>query len=110
MKTINSVELQGRLGADPEIRTFDNGTSVARASLAVDESWKDKKTGEWKKNTHWLRLVFWNDLATKLADTYHKGSLINVSGKLTTNRYIGNDGQEKTSTEITVLDIKEISQ
>lgn len=110
MKTINSVELQGRLGADPEFRTFDNGTSVARASLAIDESWKDKKNGEWKKNTHWLRLVFWNDLARQVADNYHKGALINISGKLSTNRYTASDGIEKTTIEIVVLDIKEILQ
>ncbi len=110
MKTINSVELQGRLGADPELRTFDNGTSVARVSLAIDESWKDKKSGEWKKNTHWIRLVFWNDLAKQVADTYTKGVLINISGKLSTNRYTSKDGIEKTIIEIVVLDIKEIVQ
>ena len=49
----NLAVLLGFVGQEPSIKKFDNGNEVASFSLATSESWKDKKTGEWKKITNY---------------------------------------------------------
>ena len=50
--SVNKVILLGRLGGDPEVRVSQDGSKIARFSLATGESWKDKNTGEKKENHH----------------------------------------------------------
>ena len=57
MYSINSVTIVGRLGADAEIRSLQNGDKVATLSIATDHSYKDKQSGEWIKRTEWHRVV-----------------------------------------------------
>ena len=49
--SVNRVIIVGRVGKDPEIRTFGSGGRVANFSIATSESWKDKATGEKKERT-----------------------------------------------------------
>ena len=51
--SVNKVILIGNLGADPEIKSFQNGGRIANLRLATSESWKDKTTGERKERTEW---------------------------------------------------------
>lgn len=96
---INKVTLIGYLGADPEIRTLDNGTSVGRFSLATSESYKDKND-EWQSQTEWHNIVVWRDLADRAGKNLKKGSLCYVEGKISYRKYTDKDGIEKFITDI----------
>lgn len=99
MSSVNKVILIGNLGADPEVRTLENGVKVARISIATTEVYKDKNTGERKENTEWHRVVLWRRLA-EIAETYiKKGHKVYVEGKLQTSSYDEN-GITKYSTDV----------
>lgn len=97
---LNRASLIGNLGADPEIRSLQNG-SVASFSVATSESWKDKHTGERKERTEWHRVVVYNDNLVRLAETYlKKGAKVFVEGQLKTRKWTDTSGVERYSTEI----------
>ncbi len=99
MSSVNKVILIGNLGADPEVRTLENGVKVARISIATTEVYKDKNTGERRENTEWHRVVLWRRLA-EIAETYiKKGHKVYLEGKLQTSSYDEN-GITKYSTDI----------
>jgi len=60
--SVNKVVLIGRLGGEPETKTFSNGGSLCNINLATSESWKDKSTGERKERTEWHRITLNNRL------------------------------------------------
>ena len=97
---INKICLIGNAGQDPEIRKLENGTSVAKVSLATKESYKDKK-GDWQSTTEWHNLVLWRDLADR-ATNIKKGSLLYAEGKVTYRKYTDKDGVERNATDIVV--------
>lgn len=100
MASRNKVEIIGRLGQDPEIRTINNGTKVANISVATSERWKDKQTGEQREATEWHRVVLWDRLA-ELAEQYlFKGSEVLLVGKLVTRKWQDQQGQDRYTTEI----------
>ena len=102
--TLNKVILIGRLGADPEIKQMVNGKSVARLSLATNQSWKDKNTGEKKEKTEWHRIVVFNEGLVNVVQQYlKKGTQIYVEGQLSTRKWKDEQsGQDKYSTEIII--------
>jgi single-strand DNA-binding protein len=102
--TLNKVILIGRLGADPEIKQMVNGKSVARLSLATNQSWKDKNTGEKKEKTEWHRIVVFNEGLVNVVQQYlKKGAQIYVEGQLSTRKWKDEQsGQDKYSTEIII--------
>lgn len=100
MASRNKVELIGRLGQDPEIRTISNGTKVANLSIATSERWRDKQTGEQREATEWHRVVLWDKLA-ELAEQYlFKGSEVLLVGKLVTRKWQDQAGADHYSTEV----------
>ena len=70
--SLNKVFLIGRLGNDPDIKSTQNGKSVAILSLATSESWKDKNTGEKKEKTEWHRVVIFNEGLVNVVQKYLK--------------------------------------
>ena len=98
MAGINKVILIGHLGRDPEVRTLDSGTKVARFSLATTEIFKDKN-GERKDQTEWHNIVCWRNLADIAEQYLAKGKLIYVEGRLR-NRTWEDNGIKKYATEI----------
>ncbi len=99
--SVNKVLLLGRLGSDPEIRVSQDGTKIARFSIATSESWKDKNTNEKKEKTEWHRIVvFSNGLAEVVEKFVKKGSLVYVEGQIRTRKYTDQAGLEKYTTEI----------
>ena len=102
--TLNKVILIGRLGADPEIKQMVNGKSVARLSLATNQNWKDKNTGEKKEKTEWHRIVIFNEGLVNVVQQYlKKGAQIYVEGQLNTRKWKDEQsGQDKYSTEIVI--------
>lgn len=96
---INKVTLIGHLGADPEIRTLENGTAVGRFSLATNENYKDRE-GNWQTLTDWHNIVVWRELADRAKTQLKKGSTVYVEGKISYRKYTDKDGVEKNLTDI----------
>jgi single-strand DNA-binding protein len=100
IKGINKVILIGNLGNDPEIRYLPSGAAVANLSLATNEAWKDKTTGEQQDRTEWHRVVFFNRLGEICRDYLKKGAKIYVEGSLRTRKWTDKNGVERYTTEI----------
>jgi single-strand DNA-binding protein len=96
---VNRVILIGNLGKDPEVKRLENGTVVAKFSLATNENYKDK-SGEWQKVTEWHDCVVWRSLAEKAESGLKKGSMIYLEGKLTHRSWQDNDGNNRRTTEV----------
>ena len=99
-KTINRVELLGRVGADPEMKYTANGTAVTQLRLATD---RVRKGGE--AETDWHTVVVWDKLADAVAQYVQKGQRIYVAGRLAQNSWTGDDGQRRYRTEIHAQDV-----
>ena len=101
--SLNRVTLIGNLGADPEIRTLNDGAKIASFSIATSERWKDRTSGEVRERTEWHRVVIFAPGLAKLAEQYlQKGSKILVEGKLQTRKWQDQSGADRYSTEIAV--------
>lgn len=98
---LNRVTLLGNLGADPEVRNTQAGTTVVSFNLATNESWTDRTTGEKKERTEWHRIVIFGDGLTGIAENYlRKGSKVYLEGQLRTRKWTDRDDQERYTTEI----------
>lgn len=105
MKSLrNSVQLIGRLGKDPEIRTFDKGRKLATFSIATSDSYKNQK-GERVEDTQWHNIVIWGKLAEIAGKYLKKGSEVVVEGKLVHRAYETAAGEKKYMTEVNVNDL-----
>ena len=100
-KFVNKVQLLGNLGADPEVRNFQNGGRVLTFSLATSESWKDRESGERKERTTWHRVSIFADGLIDVAEKYlKKGSKVLVEGKLENREWTDGEGVKRYSTEV----------
>ena len=100
----NYVELIGRLGRDVEIHELRGGGRVANLSVATDEGYRDKRTGEWVDDVEWHRCVtFQEGLIERLEQQGTKGRLVLVEGKLQTRTFTTNGGEERSATEILIV-------
>jgi len=97
---INKVILIGNLGNDPECRANQSGTLFANVSLATDESYKDKQTGQMVPKTEWHKVMFAGRLAEIVQQYLKKGSKIYVEGRLQTRKWQNQQGQDQYTTEI----------
>ena len=97
---INKVIIVGNLGQDPETRYMPSGSAVTNFTVATNESWKDKQTGEQKERTEWHKVAMFNRLAEIAAEYLRKGSQVYIEGKLRTRKWQGQDGQDRYTTEI----------
>ena len=101
--SLNKVMLIGNLGADPEIRSFQNGGKVANLRIATSEQWKDKATGERKEKTEWHTVAIFSEGLVSVVERYlKKGSKVFVEGKLQTRKWQDQNGQDRYSTEIVI--------
>jgi len=96
---INKVILVGNLGNDPEVRYTPAGAAVTTISVATTESWKDKE-GNKQEKTEWHRVVFFSRLAEIAGEYLKKGSQVYIEGKLRTNKWQDQNGQDRYTTEI----------
>lgn len=100
MAGLNKVQLIGRLGADPEARSLQNGGEVVNLRLAVSESWKTQQ-GERKERTEWVSVVIFNEGLGRVAKQYlRKGSQCFIEGKLQTRKWQDQSGNDRYSTEV----------
>jgi single-strand DNA-binding protein len=97
---VNKVILVGNLGNDPDTKYMPSGSAVTNLSVATNESWKDKQTGEQKDRTEWHRVAMFGRLAEIAAEYLRKGSQVYIEGKLRTRKWQDQQGNDKYSTEI----------
>ena len=101
MSSVNKVILVGNVGADPEIKSFNNGGRVANLRIATSESWKDKATGEKKERTEWHSVSVTNDGLIGVIERFvSKGTKIYVEGQLRTRKWQDQSGNDRYTTEI----------
>lgn len=99
---MNIITLIGRVGRDPEIKTFESGDKIANFSLATSEKWKDKKSGERKEKTEWHNITVRGDGLVGVVESYvHKGDMLAIKGTLQYREW-EKDGQKRTTAEIVV--------
>ena len=98
---LSKIQIIGNLGRDPELRYTPNGRPVASFTVAVNQSTKNRETGEWVEETDWFRVSVWGDRAERMAETLRKGNKVFVEGRFKTRQFEGRDGQTRTSLEIT---------
>ena len=97
----NHVQLIGRLGQDPEIRTFENNRMKASFSLATSDSYKNAK-GEKVIETQWHNIIAWGKNAELMEKLLKKGNEVVLQGKLVHRSWQGEDGHKRYTTEIIV--------
>ncbi|HQV02207.1 MULTISPECIES: single-stranded DNA-binding protein [unclassified Novosphingobium] len=101
--SVNKVILIGNLGADPEVKSFQNGGRIANLRIATSENWKDKNTGEKKERTEWHTVVLNSDGLVGVAERYlRKGSKVYIEGQLRTRKWQDAQGNDRYSTEVSV--------
>jgi len=90
----------GHLGADVEIRTFQNGGRVANLRLACTETWKDKQ-GQQQERTEWVSVAIFSEGLVSVAERFlKKGSKVYLEGKLQTRKWQDQSGNDRYKTEV----------
>lgn len=102
---INKVILVGNVGADPEVRTLENGAKCAKVRIATTERIYNKEKNESKDITEWHSVTLWRNLADVVDKWVRKGSQLYIEGKLRTREYT-KDGVKCYATEIVADEIK----
>jgi len=105
MSGVNKVIIVGRLGKDPEVKHFQDGSAVANFSVATSQEWKDKTTGEKKEKTEWHRIVAFRKLAELCGQYLAKGRQVYVEGRLQTRQY-EKDSQTHYVTEVVANEVQ----
>lgn len=95
----NKVQLIGNLGQDPEIVNMDNGSKLAKFSIATSESYKNAQ-GEKVEDVQWHNVVTWGKTAEIVENYLAKGKQVAVEGKLTHRSYETKEGEKRYITEV----------
>ena len=105
MASLNSVNLIGRVGKDPEVRNFEGGNKLATFTIATDESYTDR-AGQRQEATEWHNIVL-NGRLADIAEKYvRKGSMLYIGGKIKTRSWQDQQGQKHYQTEIVGLQLQ----
>jgi single-strand DNA-binding protein len=97
---LNKVQLIGHLGADPEIRSFQNGGKVCNLRIATTERWKDKD-GSQQERTEWHTVAIFSEGLVNVCERFlSKGSKVYVEGQLQTRKWQDQSGADRYSTEV----------
>jgi single-strand DNA-binding protein len=99
--SLNKVMLIGNLGADPEVRSFQNGGKVCNLRIATSENWKDRNTGERQERTEWHTVAIFSEGLINVCEQYlRKGSKVYIEGQLQTRKWQDQSGNDRYSTEV----------
>src|SRR5882672_7906573 len=104
-KSVNKVILVGRLGRDPELKYTASGVPFCRFSMATDDVWNDKGSGERQERTEWHSIVAWDRLAEICNQYLTKGRLVYIEGSLQTREWDDQEGNKRKTTEIRARDM-----
>ena len=103
MNGLNRVDLIGNLGGNPEFRSLPGGGEVANFSVATNDGYRDRQSGEYRQSTEWHRIVVFQDgLVAMLRKHAAKGRQVHITGKLRTRKWQDRDGNDRYTTEIIV--------
>lgn len=103
-RSLNRVELIGNLTRDPELRYTPSGAAVCTFGLATNRSWTTDQ-GEKHDESEFHTIVAWNKLAELCSQFLVKGRKVYVEGRLATRSWTGQDGQQRSRTEIVIHDM-----
>ena len=103
-KSLNKVQIIGRLGGDPELRYTSSGQPVATFNMATNDTWNDAQ-GQPQERTEWHRIVIWGKLAEVASDYLKKGGRAYIEGRLQTNKWTDKNGNERETKEIIARDM-----
>ena len=95
----NKVQLIGNLGNDPEIINLESGKTLAKFSIATNESYTNNK-GEKITDTQWHNVVAWGKTAQIIEKYVTKGKEVAIEGKLTSRSYETKEGEKRYITEV----------
>jgi len=99
--SVNKVILVGNLGADPEVKSFQNGGKVCNLRIATSESWKDRMSGERKERTEWHSVSIFSEGLAGVAERFlRKGSKVYLEGQLRTRKWQDQSGNDRYTTEV----------
>jgi single-strand DNA-binding protein len=99
--SVNKVIIVGNLGADPEVKSFQNGGKICNLRVATSENWTDKASGEKKERTEWHTVTLRSDGLVGVAERYlRKGSKVYLEGQLQTRKWQDAQGNDRYSTEV----------
>ena len=99
--SVNKVIIVGNLGADPEVKSFQNGGKVCNLRIATSESWKDKNTGDRQERTEWHSVAIFSEGLAGVAERFlRKGSKVYIEGQLRTRKWQDQSGNDRYSTEV----------
>lgn len=98
----NIVILSGRLTADPELKTTQNGVSVCSFSIAVERRYKQ---GE-ERQADFINIVAWRSTAEFVSKHFTKGSMIGIEGSIQTRKYQDKDGNNRTAFEVVANNVQ----
>ena len=103
---VNKVILVGTLGADPELRQTNSGSSVCNMRIATNDWRRDGVTNERVETTEWHNIVLFKRLAEVAEKYLKKGSQVYIEGKLRTRKWQDRDGNNRYSTEVIANDMQ----
>lgn len=109
MSTVNKVILIGHTGDDVKLHTFEGGGMLGRVSLATNENYTNKTTGEKVSNTEWHTCILRNKQAEVAEKYLKKGDKVYFEGRLKTRKWQDESGADKYSTEIHVREMTFLS-
>jgi len=104
-RSVNKVILVGRLGRDPEMKYTSGGTAMCRFSIATDDAWTDRGSGEKQERTEWHSIVVWDKLAEICNQYLTKGRLVYIEGSLQTREWDDKEGVKRKTTEVRARDM-----
>lgn len=96
---LNQIMLIGNLGKDPDMTYVQDGTAVAKFSLAVPRRYT-KGNGEKTEETEWFNIVAWRQLAETCYKYLHKGNKVYIEGRLTQRKYTDREGIQRTAVDV----------
>lgn len=103
-RSLNKVQLIGNLTRDPELRYTPNGSAVCSFGMATNRSWTTD-SGEKKEEVDFHNIVAWRKLAELCSQFLVKGRKVYVEGRLSTRTWTGQDGQQRSKTEVVIDDM-----
>jgi single-strand DNA-binding protein len=103
-RSLNRVQLIGNLTRDPELRYTPSGSAVCSFGIATNRTWTTD-AGEKREEVDFHNIVAWRKLAELCSQFLVKGRKVYVEGRLSTRSWTGQDGQQKSRTEVVIDDM-----
>ncbi len=107
---INRVTLLGYVGNDPEIRSFESGSKMARVRIATTENIYIRKSNVTKQHTEWHTVTFWGETANFIDKYVRKGAQLYIEGALRHREWNNKEGVQQTTIDIVGNELKVVNQ